>query len=208
MAEIKEISNIIETQNNKTELKKKYAAEALNKYFKIVVILVAIIILLIGYYLIIVPQWEMKSDQERYLVALQGEVNKLKADSDFLSKYSSKIIEFTPEEERKLNLALPSDFDLSSMIIQLTKLASEHKFVVENIQANEASVSGLSDSKIKRIDISMTISGLGGNDYGNFGKFIEAMESSLMIFDVRAISFTPKEAGYNLELSTYYYPDK
>ena len=94
------------------------------------------------------------------------------------------------------------------MIIQLTKLASEHRFIVENIQTDEVPISGLSDSKIKRINISMTISGLGGNDYGNFGKFIEAMESSLMIFDVRAISFTPQEAGYDLELSTYYYPDK
>lgn len=207
MAEVKDISKMVDLENHKTEPKKKYA-EALNKYFKFIVLLVAIVILVVGYYLVIIPKFELKASDDQSLIKLQNEVEKLKLDSDFLSKYSSKIIEFTPEEERKLNLALPSQFDLSSVIVQLTKLASDHKFIVENVQANETSASGVNDSKIKRIDLEMTVSGLGGNDYGNFGKFIEALESSLMVFDVRAISFTPEESGYKLELSTYYYPEK
>jgi len=170
--------------------------------------LVGVIILYIGYYFVIVPKWEVKSNKETVLLQLEGEVNKLKSDGNFLSQYSSKIIEFTPDEERKLNLALPSRFDLSSIVVQLSRLASEYKFIVENIEANEVVANGLGDSKLKRVDINMTVISSAGNDYGNFGRFIEALESSLMIFDVKAISFSPDEVGYKLELSTYYYPSK
>ncbi|MDO8668692.1 MAG: hypothetical protein Q7K65_00155 [Candidatus Buchananbacteria bacterium] len=207
MAEIKEINKAVENNNHQSKSGKRYA-EALNKYFKLIVVLVVIIILLVGYYLIVAPKWKMKSAQDKSFTALQEEVAKLKADSEFLSQYSNKIIEFTPEEERQLSLALPGKFDLSSVIIQLTQLASEHSFIVENIQASEAADNGLKDGHIKRVDLEMKVSGLGGNNYGNFGRFIEALESSLMIFDVKAISFTPEEAGYKLELSTYYYPSE
>lgn len=207
MAEIKDISKVIADPQAKNKKSKKYA-EALNKYFKLIVILVAVLVLMAGYYLVISPKMEIKAAKDKSLLELQSEVDQLKADSDFLSKYSSKIIEFTPEEERKLNLALPSEFDLSSIIVQLTRLASEHKFMVENVQTSEVSVNGLNDNNVKRIDIEMTVSGVGGNDYGNFGRFIEALESSLMIFDVKSISFTPEKIGYQLELSTYYYPNK
>lgn len=207
MAETKEISKIIEDQTNTIKTGNKYA-EALNRYFKLVILFLAAVVLVLGYYLVIAPKWQIKSDKEASLLSLQNEVDKLKADSDFLSQYSSKIIEFTPDEERKLNLSLPSEFDLSSTIVQLTRLASANNFIVENIQASEATENGLNDNNIKRVDIEMTVSGIGGNDYGSFGKFIEALESSLMVFDVKAISFTPEEAGYKLELSTYYYPNK
>lgn len=192
-----------QAQNNN----KKYA-EFLNKYFKFVVILLVIIVVISGYYLIISPKWQSKKAKDEALLSLQNEVNKFKADSDFLSQYSSKIIEFTPEEERKLSLALPSEFDLPSIIVQMTKLASTHKFIVGNIQADEVLANGLNDKNLKRVDLEMTINGVAGNNYGDFGRFITALESSLMIFDVKSISFTPEEIGYKLELSTYYYPNK
>lgn len=209
MPNLQDIGNInsIDNQNNKTNTNKKII-EALNKYFKLIVILVGVIVLYIGYYFVIIPKWELKSDKDIAMTALQSEVDKLKMDSDFLSKYSSKIIEFSPEEERKLNLALPSSFDLPSIVVQLSQLASEHKFIVESINANETAVNGLNYKNIKRVDIEMTVLGTSGNDYGSFGRFISAVESSLLIFDVRAISFSPDEAGYKLELSTYYYPNK
>ncbi len=207
MSEKQEISEIIESKNDLTDKDKKFS-EALNKYFKLIVVFVVVTVLSAGYYFVIIPKLDLKSKKDQNLASLQSEVNKLKADSDFLSKYSSKIIEFTPDEDRRLSLALPNSFDLSSIIVQLSRLTSESKFILENIQVNEAAVSGVGDSKIKRVDIELAVSGLSGSDYGSFGKFVESLESSLMIFDVRAISFTPEDGGYKLELSTYYYPSK
>ena len=207
MTESKVTDQIIGSQKPKIKNNRKYT-EVLNKYFKPIIFLLLILILIFGYYLIIVPKWEIKSNKVRALAMLQAEVDKLKVDSEYLSKYSSQIIKFTPDEEHKLNLALPSEFDMSAVVIQLTKLASGYGFIVDNIQVNEASTRILTDDNIKRVDIELSVTSTGGNNYGNFGKFIEALESSLMIFDVRAISFTPETVGYKLELSTYYYPIK
>ena len=207
MAEIPEINRIIENPNSAKEADKK-SAELLNRYFRLIIFLAVVIVLAIGYWLVLAPKWENKIEKNQNLLSLRGQVDKLKADSDFLSQYSSKIIDFTPAEERQLSLALPDEFDLPSIIVQLTKLASDYKFIVEDIQAEEVGANGLADKNIKRVDIEMSVSGVGGNDYGNFSKLIEALESSLMIFDVKAISFTPQEAGYKLELSTYYYNRK
>ncbi|PJE58475.1 MAG: hypothetical protein COU81_00550 [Candidatus Portnoybacteria bacterium CG10_big_fil_rev_8_21_14_0_10_36_7] len=206
MPEINEISEIIE-DNNIPEPQNKYA-EALNKYFKVVLILVAIIVFVAGYYWVIIPKLKIKADKDQGLAVLQAEVDQLKVDSDYLSKYSSTLIEFTPEEDHKLNLALPNDFDLPSILVQLTTLASSHGFVADNISANESSANVSSDSNIKRVDLAMKVTSANGNNYDNFGRFIAALESSLLIFDVRSISFRPDEIGYKLELVTYYYPLK
>ena len=134
------------------------------------------------------------------------EVKALESNSQFLSKYSDQLIGFTPEEEKKLSLALPDNFDLPSIIIQLSKLASDHRFVVENIEAEEINSNGLKSSLIKRVDIRASISGIKSGDYDDFYRFIGALESSLMIFNVQAISFDPQNSKYQIELSTYYYP--
>jgi len=207
MAELKETNQIIDNRNIPKKTENKYA-QFLNRYFRPIVFLVVILVLAAGYFMIIKPKLEIRTTTNQELAVLEDRLNKLKADSEFLSQYSNKIIEFTPEEERKLSLALPDEFDLPSIIIQLTKLAGDYKFIVENIQAEEVSVNGLADKNIKRVDIEMSVSGVGGNDYGNFSKLIEALESSIMIFDVKAVSFNPQEIGYKLELSTYYYAKK
>lgn len=207
MTEKQEISEIIEAKDNIIDKNKKYS-EALNKYFKLIIIFFMVMVLGFGYYFVVMPKLDVKLDADQTLISLQGEVDKLKADGDFLSKYSSKIIEFTPEEDRRLSLALPNDFDLASIIVQLSRLASENKFILKNVQVNEVTASGLNEGKTKRVDIEISVSGLGGSDYGNFGKFVASLESSLMIFDVRAISFKPEDNSYKLELATYYYPNK
>jgi Tfp pilus assembly protein PilO len=182
----------------------KYAA-LLNQYFKPISIFVFIVLIVFGYIIAIVPKMQAKSARVDTLDALAREVKELQADSDLLSRYSDKIIEFTPEEERKLSQALPDAFDLPSTVVQLSQLAGDNDLVIENISAEPVVVNGLSDSNIKRVDIDLSVNIIGGNDYGKFARFITALESSLMIFDVRAISFVPKEVGYKLELSTYYY---
>lgn len=189
----------------KKKKKNKYAV-LLNRNFKAIAFLLAVIILILGYITILVPKYNLKMAKADEVRELKEEVARLQVNSEFLSRYSSQLINFTPEEERQLSLALPSEFDLSSIVVQLSKLASDHKFVVESISANEVNSSGLSNKIIRRIDIGISVNGVAGNDYGNFYKFIEALESSIMIFDVRAISFMPNEIGYDLELSTYYYP--
>jgi len=188
-------------------LGKKYI-ELLNKYFKFIAILLSVIVLFFGYLFVVYPKWQTKERLSNQLSILDQEIGDLSANKEFLSQYSAKLLEFTPKEERDLTLALPDKFDLPSIIVQLTELASDNKFIVENISAEEVNGNNGLIGNLKRIDIEMVVNGVEGSDYGNFSKFIDALESSIMIFDVRAISFTPGEMGYQLELSTYYYPQK
>lgn len=181
-------------------------AKLLNQYFKFIAIFVFVILTIVGYMIIIKPKLEIKSVKVDKLASLTAEVKSLQSNSDLLSGYSDKIIEFSPEDERKLSQSLPDEFDLPSIVVQLSSLASDNEFIVEDIQIEPVVTSGLLDKNIKRVDIQMSVSGVGGNDYGKFSKLIKALEGSLMIFDVRAISFVPDDIGYQLELSTYYYP--
>ena len=125
MAELKEINNPTGNWAVKKEPDKKYA-EFLNRYFKLIVILIGLVVLFAGYYIVILPKWEMNLERSVDLSTLQNEVYKLQTESEFLSQYSNQIIEFTPVEERQLALALPSVFDLPSIIIQLTKFSHYH----------------------------------------------------------------------------------
>ena len=203
------IDNLINVQKPSVQATTNKLAELANQYYKLILLLIAAVILIAGYFLVLVPKWEAKNVRNDSLMELQGRVSQLQANSEFLSKYSSNALEYQPTEERMLSLALPDEFDLPSIIVQLTKLAGEHNFIAKNIEAAE-SLSGVAgNSKIKKVDIKLTVTGVdGGSDYSNFSAFVGALESSLMIFDVKAISFAPNNPEYQMELSTYYYPKK
>lgn len=204
------IDNLIGGQQSPTrKTATNQLAELANRYYKIIIFVFAVSVMAAGYFLLLVPKWDVKNTRNDSLTALQGRVSELYANSEFLSKYSSNVLDYQPIEERMLSLALPDEFDLPSIIIQLTKLASEHDFIAKNIEAAE-SLSGVAgNSRIKKVDIKLTVSGTdSGIDYSNFGNFVAAIESSLMVFDVKAISFSPDNPDYQLELSTYYYPKK
>jgi Tfp pilus assembly protein PilO len=167
----------------------------------------AIIILIVGYFTVISPKLKIKEGRAKVLSTLSKEVRSMQSESESLSRYSDNLLEFTSKEEWFLSLALPDEFDLPSIVVQLTKLASDNKFIVNNIAAEPVNSNGVTSGNLKKVDIEMSVNGVEGSDYGNFSNFIDALESSIMIFDVNSISFTPNEIGYKLELSTYYYPN-
>lgn len=206
MPEAKSIEQILPTQETVKIKKNNKYIELLNKNFTLVAVLIAVVIFVIGYLLVIAPKWKVRSTKNQQLNLSLQQISGLELQSNFLSQYSSQLLNFEPKEERKIAMALPDEFDLPSIVVQLSKLASDYKFILENISVDELGSNGVDITNLKRVDIEMTVNGVDGSGYGEFSKFIEAIESSIMIFDVKAISFTPDEDGYRLELSTYYYP--
>lgn len=184
----------------------------IDKFFGFVVIFVAIVILVIGYFILIQDEYgEIRRKEKVDLIRIQSLIDKL-AREDIQGKHANQLLEFTPVEEHMISLALPDEFDLPSLMIQLEGMAKKNNFAVESIEAkyptvaadNKKNKTATANVPLKKINVGVTV--VGGN-YDNFKAFLGSLENSIMIFDPSSVAFTGDGANqkYKLNLVTYYY---
>lgn len=194
--------------------------------FKWVLVFLVIIILVLGYFIILQePISRLKDSYNQKLPALVKIVKILEERKVFLSQNLNTGLSFTPSEEHLLSSALPGSFDFSSILIQIASLVKEFNFMVNNVvisEVKEAAPAALPEEGLaadadtgiiaksavqadalglKKVNIDLEVS---GGNYDDFKRLIEALESSRMIFDVKAVNFSGSES-YKLNLVTYYY---
>ncbi|MFA4871796.1 MAG: hypothetical protein WC610_01930 [Patescibacteria group bacterium] len=218
---------MLEEKKIKIPLSQRVGAN-LNRFFKAIILLIIMAVLVLGYFMVIKGQYKkLQKSQKIDLVQLQNMINRLEKDNAYMTENIDKNIEFSPAEERLLSLALPDQFDFPSLIIQLGSLAGRYGFTVANINAKEAvgiakpksggqdtsksqnfSPSEDNNSQLKKINVEMAV--VGGN-YNAFKNFIQAMENSVMFFDVLSVNFKAGDIAaqkYSLNFATYYFKEK
>ncbi|MBI5765850.1 hypothetical protein HZA71_01320 [Candidatus Falkowbacteria bacterium] len=218
---------MLEEKKIKIQLSQRVGAN-LNRFFKAIILLIIIAVLALGYFMVIKDQYKkLQKSQKIDLVQLQNTINRLAKDNTYMTENIDKSIEFSPAEERLLSLALPDQFDFPSLIVQLGSLAGRYGFTVANIDVKEVvgiakPKSGDQDtdesqnpsppednnSQLKKVNVEIAVV---GGSYDAFKNFIQAMENSVMLFDVLSVNFKAEDIAaqkYSLDFVTYYFKEK
>lgn len=184
--------------------------DLVSRFFKTTLLVLFLIILILGYFLVIQSQYQdLIKTKYTTLPELESGIASLAANREAMAKYLADGGRFSPAEERLVNLALPDEFDLSSVLLQLDGLARKNNFVLAQTDINENTAKNKDQSTpLKEVMININ---LAGGDYNDLLSFIGDVEKSLMFLNVNSIRFVGRSnaaTGYELVISAYYYSTK
>ncbi|HNW09555.1 MAG TPA: hypothetical protein PK619_02095 [bacterium] len=190
---------------NKLERIRKEIAAFINQFFAPIVFLLVVVILVGGYFFIIRVQYaNLVKSRDVDLTGLEKEITKLNQELVLFSQYVKEDVGFTDKDRELLSRALPDKFDFPSIVVQFTALAQKYDVEVLSINIKE----NLKDEAywpqnpaLKKVNINV---GVFVENYDKWRRFIKALESSVMVFDVQSISFS-SASNYSLDVAAYYY---
>lgn len=121
-----------------------------------------------------------------------GELQRLK--ESLLSRFNA----FNPVDVDRLHKLLPDHVDNVRLVLDLDTLASQHGFALQNVVINApvAAVQGRDQRQVvlgpnREVYDSLTLRFATGGTYPNFVQFMKALEESLRIVDVVALTIDP-----------------
>lgn len=198
----------------------------LNEYFGILVILVVLVILAGSYFLLIKPKYQ------KIVASINAtfyEKNQLAPKYKELSNYKALIEAYKkvdPADIEKVSGLVPKEYLKEDLFTEMIYLASTKDLavndlnVVKDVDAIAATSTGgrrvgpaggatttsaTADLKLPSGVGSFNVKiVLGKATYPALKSWLQAMENSLRIIDVRSLSFDPKASTATLEMTTYY----
>jgi Tfp pilus assembly protein PilO len=173
----------------------------MERYFKWIALILFIVVLTIGYFVVLKDKYDAYMESKN--ITLAGMEESIKnAASDKIAMQNIKKANISTDEENLLYMAVPKTFDFNSIVSQLTALSSAYNFSVNNIEVakGDETEDAVSGQNIKSARISMSIS---GGNYEEFKRFLSAIETSSMIFDVLSVNFSAGQS-YDLVIKSYY----
>lgn len=177
---------------------KGYCCYLVVRHFKKLAWALGIAILVAGYLIVISEQISnYNSTKNVELSAVLDYNDVLRNSRDYYQRRMDSSF-LNQNDEKYIDLAVPEEFDFTSVASQLTSLAQAYNFRVASISVDKSNDSSSSD--LKKIDISLEVAGGG---YESLKGLLAGIESSLMFFDVRSISFG-QNGFYGLEITSYY----
>lgn len=190
---------------NKLERIRKEVAVLISQFFAPIIFLLVVVILAGGYFFIIRVQYTtLVKSRDIDLVALEKQISDLNQQLSVFSNYAKEDVGFTDKDRDLLARALPDRFDFPSIVVQFTALAKDYDVEVLSINIKESlkdDVYWPQNPALRKANISVEVF---VENYDKWRRFIKALESSVMIFDVQSINFSGV-SNYSLELATYYY---
>jgi|GEM_PF-5117757 len=185
------------------------------RHFGYLVILVFFLAISIGYFIFLRDKIDQYYNLQ--LTNPDDSSSQLQSMNSYLAELQSTINQFnqfSDDDLRKLEIFLPEDTAISDLIIELSTLASQNKLTLTKVdisQDKDQSVGGTaSGSLISSSDLVLPIDvrlGLkGNNDYASIKNFISNLEKNMRILDVTDMIIAPQEAGFDIDLRTYYLP--
>lgn len=189
--------------------------ERIGRFWLGIFVLVFLLVLFFGYWLALKDRVDrFYQSQNIKLRNIADTVDGLKTADQNYDLAAGKKIDLTTKEKELLNLALPDRFDFSSLLVQLSFLASRHGLWIESVSYEDVSraavktnaeVQALSSAGLQKVIIKLTVIGGG---YESIRGFLNSLENSPMIFDVTSLNL--KSTGQladraDLNIVTYYF---
>jgi hypothetical protein len=118
-----------------------------------------------------------------------------------------EAVNVIPQADRSLlAYALPNIPDAPGLAIQLNSIAIKSGVRMSGVDVAAGSVStsgeeGSSQQLVKPLDIAYTVEKI---TYDKLKILLSSLESSLRMFDILSLSFSPSSGSISLELRTYY----
>jgi hypothetical protein len=191
----------------------------LNDYFGAFLAVFLILFLVGAYFFVIRPKYQetlslVQANIEQQQLIYQNSAKKL-ANLKALAEIYKKI---SPADLQKFNSVLPDAYVRERLFGELEELAGQGGWLVTQISISPAEDpskalaptestenipgAGISDKKLGRVSLEITLSAI---DYAGLKNFLKILETNLRLFDVTDVSFSPAESSATLVLTTYYY---
>jgi len=183
----------------------------LSRYYKIITVVLVIAIVALGYYYILEPKYQQVGVGGAYnLDNLKNELAQKQKYLEDLKKLEASYQKVSQEKSEKLEKILPKDKDISGLFVQLQALAEEQGLFLDSVSINEvpeAIKGNQAADKIKKLGVSLNLTGSANSGYGEIKDFLSLLEYNLRLFDVNAVYFSPDSPNYSINLFTYYQPE-
>lgn len=172
----------------------------------------AFILLLISVglvYTIILPRYEKVEALMREQGQYRDILSNVEALSDRRDDLEVKYENTSPSEVSRLEKILPATVDTVNLAMNFDSIAARYGISIKSIRTVEARedagtaiVQGTGGKPYDRVTISFSFV----STYQNFRRFLEDIEKSLRVIDVKSVSFQTTESGiYEFDVSVVTY---
>lgn len=176
------------------------------------IITYVVLTLTVGYAFIYSPMGEFSAlmdKKEKYENSLEMVKNIESKKNELLAKF-----EAIPEADRKsIETALPSSVDFVKLVSQIDAIASKYGISIDNVDSKEivsSSGNSMETAEPAKPYNSATVSFAFTASYEKFKLFLNDLEKSLRILDIKSLSLESQEKGsglysYKVEFEIYWY---
>lgn len=156
-------------------------------------------ILALGAFLVFLPEWSRIQQADR-AARLQEERQAKETYLKKLEELDRNYKSFPAQDVGRIKAMLPSEEDIPGLLatIEAVGRASDIAVTSINFSKDDAHVPGL-----QAVTIALSLQ---HGDYAHFKLFLQELETSLRLFDVRGASLSPQGASYTLTLQAYLAP--
>ncbi len=156
------------------------------------------------------PFWSevsVKIEEKSKYEAVIEQVNSLNQKKD---EILAKIDQISPEVQQNINTFMPNKLDFVKLTSDINSVGSKYGITVDKVNSVEKDKSvgdSISEAAPPRVYSSAAVSFSFTASYANYVKFIQDIEKSLRILDIKSASINPKEGGlydFNVEMETYW----
>lgn len=172
----------------------------------------AIILILIGIgviYTFAMPQYTRTKALRQEVGQYNNVLDNVTAIGETKSELSLQLADIPSSDVAKLKKVLPDSVDTVRLAMDLDAIGSKHGISVNTVQvgsANEDNASAIredSGNTYERVTISFSFI----STYENFRNFMDELERSARITDVRSVAFQSTDSGlyeYRISIETYW----
>lgn len=148
---------------------------------------------------------DLRTQEQEFNTALDNARRLDETREELLNRFNS----FDTQDLADLKKMLPSNIDNVKLIIELDALAGQYGLLLQNISVEDSAEEDVQvieqgSSDIGKIQLKFSIRG----NYAQFVDYLESLERSLRIIDVRGLTFQATEQSdvyqYNLLIETYW----
>lgn len=170
-----------------------------------------IFILIAGglFYTFLTPQYDRTKSLREELGIYQDALANVSAIESTRNDLSLKLIDIPTVEIDRLSKILPDDVDTVRLAMDLDTIASQYGITINRIEVdsesdnNTAIVDDTSGMPYNKVALSFTFI----SNYQNFRQFLNGVERSVRITDIRSVSFRSTESGlyeFRVVIETYW----
>jgi Tfp pilus assembly protein PilO len=172
------------------------------KFFWLIILVIVLAVLAAGWFLLLGSQVSTLLEMPKTLQALSVQEQLLEQKKAALDELAQAPPLLSPVEEKLLDLILPSELDFPSIAEHFLALGRSNNFTISSVDvspsADNGSDLGSGNSHLKSATINL---GISIGSYGEFRRFLQLLENSVMVANIYSVSFPLSGAS----IVTYYY---
>lgn len=191
------------------------------KYLKLITIVFIAIIFILSYFIVLKPRYEKMKNHSG--VIINEKENELKVFEKYLGElkdFNESYEKISSSDMENMNKVIPNKNDYEDLVVVVNDIVSNRGLELSSVSVGNvaskyppstrvkttkavASENNSFKNKIKKIDLSLDISGV--IDYKKMKILVSDFERSQRLFDINSIDFTDNSDRMSLGISAYYF---